>query len=154
MPLFRDEVTTATGLYLPFFKRAQITVSDLATAFSGEGPGAFHDLDELTAFADNTLPNVLRCEGVLRYDEGLAAHIDAGVELAPGCPQEIELRAAAVHSVEIMAGYLRDRGVAVSARALDAWLWQRGQGARLQSESATPHAVRLLLERGRRSASA
>ncbi len=133
MPLFRDEVTTPTGLHLPFLKRAQIAVSDLATAFSGAGPGEFRDLEALTAFADNTLPNVLRCEGVLHYEEDLAARIDGGVELAPGCPQEIELRAAAVHSVDIMAGYLRARGVPASARAIDSWLWQRGQGARYKA---------------------
>lgn len=129
MPLFRDAARTAAGLRLPFYKRAQIAVSDLATAFRGETFGAFDDLAELTAFADNTLPNVLRCEGVLRYETRLAAKIEEGVELAPGCPQELELRAAAVHAVEIMAGYLRGRGVPVEARALDAWLWERGQGA-------------------------
>ena len=129
MPLFRDVATTATGLEIPFYKRAQIAAADLATAFAGAGYGAFQDLDELCAFADNTLPNVLRCEGVLRYEESLAEAIRRGAEIASGSPREIELRAAAVHSVEIMTQYLRARGEAVEARELDAWLWHRGQGA-------------------------
>ena len=61
-----------------FYKRAQIVPSDLALA----GLAEFHDLDRLTIFADNLVPHVLRVDGVLRYDPGLAARIDAG-ELLP-----------------------------------------------------------------------
>ena len=46
------------------------------------GVAEFHDLDRLTIFADNLVPHVLRVDGVLRYDPGLAARIDAG-ELLP-----------------------------------------------------------------------
>src|SRR3954468_22639455 len=66
-----------------FYKRAQITGSDLALA----GVADFHDIDRLTIFADNLVPHVLRCDGVLVYDPRLAAHIDAGRHLRPG-PQE------------------------------------------------------------------
>ena len=45
---------------VPFYKRAQITVADLSLAFDGEGYGRFEDLAELTAFADNLVPHVLR----------------------------------------------------------------------------------------------
>ena len=62
----------------------------------------FHDLDRLTIFADNLVPHVLRCDGVLVYDARLAAHIDAGRELRPG-PQEREIRACAVHACELLA---------------------------------------------------
>ena len=58
-----------------FYKRAQIvTGNDLALA----GVAAFDDLDRLTIFADNLVPHVLRCDGVLVYEDRLAAHIDAG----------------------------------------------------------------------------
>src|SRR3954465_15676882 len=57
-----------------FYKRAQIPGSDLALA----GVASFHDIDRLTIFADNLVPHVLRCDGVLVYDERLPAHIDAG----------------------------------------------------------------------------
>ena len=62
-----------------FYKRAQIAASDLALG----GVAEFGDLDALTIFADNLVPHVLRCEGVLVYDEGLAAHIDAERLAAP-----------------------------------------------------------------------
>ncbi len=45
-----------------FYKRAQIVAADLALA----GVASFADLDRLTIFADNLVPHVLRCEGVLR----------------------------------------------------------------------------------------
>ena len=100
-----------------FYKRAQIVPSDLALA----GVAGFSDLERLTIFADNLVPHVLRCDGVLRYDERLAAHIDAGRLLRPG-PQEREIRACAVHACELIA-----RRLGVSAHTLDHWLWNRGQ---------------------------
>lgn len=127
MPLFRDVAVYPGGLEVPFYKRAQITVSDLATAFDGNGLGDFSDLAELTAFADNTVPHVLRCEGVLRYDEDLAGRIHRAELLAPGSPPEVEIRAAAVQGVEALVAALRLRGFAVTAREVDAWLWHRGQ---------------------------
>src|SRR6185312_6290787 len=52
MPMFGDR---------GFYKRAQIVAADLALA----GLAEFDDLDRLTIFADNLVPHVLRCEGVL-----------------------------------------------------------------------------------------
>jgi hypothetical protein len=100
-----------------FYKRAQIVPADLALA----GVAGFEDLDALTIFADNLVPHVLRCDGVLVYDERLAAHIDAGRMLRPG-PQEREIRACAVHACELLSARL-----GVPARVLDNWLWNRGQ---------------------------
>ena len=100
-----------------FFKRAQIAPANLALA----GVASFDDLDGLTIFADNLVPHVLRCDGILVYDPRLAAHIDAGRELRLG-PQEHEIRACAVHACELLAARL-----GVPPRTLDNWLWNRGQ---------------------------
>jgi hypothetical protein len=100
-----------------FYKRAQIAAADLALG----GVARFDDLDRLTIFADNLVPHVLRCDGVLAYDEELAAHIDAG-RLLPAGPQEREIRACAVHACELIAARL-----GATARELDNWLWNRGQ---------------------------
>lgn len=100
-----------------FYKRAQIAASDLALA----NVAVFEDLDDLTIFADNLVPHVLRCDGVLVYDERLAAHIDAGRQLRLG-PQEREIRACAVHACELLA-----QRSGVPPRLLDTWLWNRGQ---------------------------
>jgi hypothetical protein len=112
---------------VPLLKRAQLTVSDLWLAFDGQGPGTFADLDQLTIFADNLVPHVLRIDGVLQYEPDLQARIDAEVPIPAEAVEEIELRACAVHTVELIAAELRRAGHAVNAMQLDNLLWTRGQ---------------------------
>jgi hypothetical protein len=100
-----------------FFKRAQLAASDLALA----GLARFGDLDELTVFADNLVPHVLRCDGALHYDDALAAAIDAE-EVLPAGGAEEEIRAAAVHAGARLAGHL-----GIPEHELDHLLWNRGQ---------------------------
>lgn len=125
LPTFRD-VATYRGRPVPFYKRAQITVADLTLAFDGAGLGAFTDLDRLTIFADNLVPHVLRVDGLLRYDAALAARIAAGEPLAAGSPEEVEIRAAAVHAAELLVAACAAQGRPVTARELDYLLWNRG----------------------------
>lgn len=132
MPFFRD-VSRYDGLEVPLLKRAQIAVADLALAFDGQGWGRFKDLDRLTIFADNLVPHVLRVEGVLRYDQGLLASINAGELVPAGSPQEVEIRACGLYAVELLVAELRNLGRQVTARELDFVLWNRGQGRRFKS---------------------
>jgi hypothetical protein len=113
-----EQLATGMSMFsdVGFYKRAQITGSDLALA----GVASFHDIDRLTIFADNLVPHVLRVDGVLVYDERLAAHIDAGRKLRPG-PQEREIRACAVHACALLA-----RRTGMSERDIDNALWTRG----------------------------
>jgi hypothetical protein len=106
-----------------FYKRAQIVPANLALA----GVARFKDLHRLTIFADNLVPHVLRCDGVLRYDADLAAHIDSG-RLLPADRREREIRACAVHACELIAAR-----VGASEHELDNWLWSRGQGPAYKS---------------------
>jgi hypothetical protein len=124
-PAFRD-VATYRGQAVPFYKRAQIVAADLVLAFDGAGPGAFDDLDQLTIFADNLVPHVLRVDGILRYDATLTAQLAADELLPAGSEEEVEIRAAAIHAVELLVAACRDQGRAVSARELDYLLWHRG----------------------------
>ncbi len=117
---FAESLARGMAMYADrgFYKRAQIAASDLALA----GVATFGDLDRLTIFADNLVPHVLRCDGVLVYDDRLAAHIDAERPLRFGGPQEREVRGCAVHAAEQLAARLD-----VTANELDHWLWNRGQ---------------------------
>ena len=126
MPLYRD-VEPYEELEVPFYKRAQLTAADLAAAFGGEGPGRFRDLAELTLFADNLVPHVLRREGVLVYAPELGARIDRGEAIEAGSSEEVELRAAAVHAVECCVAEARRLGADLTAQQLDYRLWTRGQ---------------------------
>ena len=73
------------------------------------------------------MPHVLRCEGLLRLSPALEEAIAAGRELPAGSPEEVELRAVAVHAVEGCVAELARLGVRTSARELDLRLWTRGQ---------------------------
>lgn len=132
MPLYQD-VARYDGFDVPFYKRAQITCSDLAESLHERGLGHFHDLDELTLFADNLVPHVLRCLGVLVYSPDLAKRIDAEELLPAGSAEEVEIRAAALHAVERLSGSCARRGWRAPPRRLDHLLWSRGQSARVKA---------------------
>ena len=147
MPLYRD-VARYEGFEVPFYKRAQITCSDLAEALRGRGLGRFHDIDELTLFADNLVPHVLKSFGVLVHAPELAARIDAEQLIPSGSPEEVEIRAVALHARRAPRGLVRAArlaGAAAPARppALVAWPECAREGA-----SAPPHALSLLLMDG------
>jgi hypothetical protein len=129
MPCFRD-VETYRGLAVPFYKRAQLTVADLALAFEGHGWGRFADLERLTIFADNLVPHVLRLDGVLVYRPELAQRIDREELIPAGSEEEVEIRACALHAVELMVAELQRRGQSATAMQLDYLLWNRGQQPR------------------------
>ena len=54
------------------------------------------------------------------------AAYDAGDRLEAGSPEEVEIRASALHAVERMVEEIRLAGGASTARELDAILWTRG----------------------------
>jgi hypothetical protein len=126
---FFDDVHRYRGQRVPIYKRAQITPADLSLAFNGEGLGAFEDLDRLTIFADNLVPHVLRLDGVLRFEPILEDRIERGELLVSGSEEEVEMRACAIHAVEL----LRRAGAGRTAMELDNLLWNRGQEPRYKA---------------------
>jgi hypothetical protein len=103
---------------IPFLKRAQISAADLQRA----GVAEFDDLHRLTMFADNLVPHVLRLDGILTFDHDLEARIDGGELIEHGSAEEIEIRACALHAVELIAARRPDS----SAADIDQLLWLRG----------------------------
>ena len=116
-PTWHD-VSRHEGERVPFFKRAQIAAGDLHLA--GIAPAA--DVGRLTLFADNLVPHVLRLDGVLEFDERLVGRIEAGLLLEHGSPEEVEIRACALHAVELLVAARGD----TTAMAVDNVLWNRG----------------------------
>jgi hypothetical protein len=117
------DASTYDGREVPFFKRAQLTPADLARA----GVATFPDEHRLTAFADNLVPHLLRVDGVLRLDPALERAIAAGELLEHGASPEVELRAGAVHAVELLSAAVGGR---LSPTEIDFVLWNRGQEPR------------------------
>lgn len=119
-----SDVSAYDGRRVPFLKRAQIAAADLQRA----GVSNFMDLERLTMFADNLVPHVLRLDGVLWFDPELVARIEHEELIEHGSPEEIEIRACAVHAVERLVGAAREAGAThVTASRLDEYLWNRGQ---------------------------
>jgi hypothetical protein len=123
---FRDEALYK-GKKIYFWKRAQIFAYDLHLAFGGKGLGNFIDIEDLTAFADYKLPQVLRHLGVISYESELARRIDNMEWLQPGCEEEIEIRAMTIWAVEEIRKALAGKGEKVSSAQIDGWLWKLGQ---------------------------
>jgi putative queuosine salvage protein len=126
LPRFRD-VAEWRGTRVPLLKRAQIAAFDLGIALGDEAP-RLRERSRLTAFADYKLPQLLRAEGALVLEDGLAARVDAREEMTPGEEAEVELRALTVVAVDRLVELIRDRGIAVSAAELDSRLWWLAQG--------------------------
>lgn len=125
-PSFSD-VAMWRGERVIFLKRAQICSADLATAFQGAGIGALAHRDELTAFADYKLPQLLRTHGALIYADALAARVDAMLPIAAGSEEEVEIRAATVWAVEVLRRRLAEHGIARDASVIDYRLWLESQ---------------------------
>ena len=106
------------GATVPFFKRAQLVAADLH--LQGVAPAA--DVAALTLFADNLVPHVLRIDGVLEFEPELVARIDAGDLIEHDSPEEVEIRACALHAVELLVAAHE----ATTATAVDYVLWHRG----------------------------
>jgi hypothetical protein len=123
-PTWRD-VSVYDDYDVPLFKRAQLAAADLALA----GIAPADDLPALTLFADNLVPHVLRVDGVLEFDAGLVARIDAEELIEHDSPEEVEIRACALHAVERLVAA---RG-ATTATAVDNVLWHRGAAPRYKA---------------------
>ena len=119
------DVSPYDGEPVPFFKRAQIAAADLVLA----GLASADDLHRLTLFADNLVPHVLRIDGVLRFDDELVARIDREEPIEHDSPEEVEIRACALHAVELL---VKAHG-ATNATVVDNILWNRGAGARYKA---------------------
>jgi putative queuosine salvage protein len=120
------DVSTYDGEPVPFYKRAQIAAADVDRM----GVAELRGQEELTAFADNLVPHVLRVDGILRLDPELERRIDAEELLVHGSPEEVELRACAVQAIELLSRSLDHR---FSPAQIDAVLWNRGRARRYKS---------------------
>jgi hypothetical protein len=120
LPTWHD-VSTYDGRPVPFYKRAQIAAGDLFPAAP--------DIGRLSLFADNLVPHVLRLDGVLWFEPELVARIDRGELLAHGSREEVEIRACALHAVELLVA----AHGATTAYAVDHALWNRGAEPRYKA---------------------
>ena len=119
IPGFHDAPRSPIGR-LPFFKLAR-----LATAMmSAGGSTPLAGLERLPVYPDYMLPRVLRHNGVMIYDDDLAAAVDSRTLIARESLWELGIRWATVYAGDRLAGALRAHGTDVSTPALDYTLWE------------------------------
>lgn len=114
-PCFRDEsVVQVNGgqvngnnqtpvITYGFYKRAQLLVADIWNHCNGTGLTDFHDIDQLSAFADYRVPQSLRALGCIEYDTELAEKIENFELIEQHSAMEIEIRAATVKACDEIA---------------------------------------------------
>lgn len=132
-PSFRDEALYE-GRRVYFWKRAQLFASDIHHACSGTEWGALHNVNELTAFADYKLPQVLRELGILQYDNMLERQVSKRRDIVSQSREEIEIRAATIWAVEQLKEEFHRQGHTVNSARVDNWLWSLGQLDTFRSE--------------------
>ncbi|TGZ82411.1 hypothetical protein EX30DRAFT_184669 [Ascodesmis nigricans] len=98
-PCFRDEHDFERRR-VNIYKRAQILVADLWACFDGESYGTFHDIDNITMFADYRVPVILHSLHCIQYSPKLEAHIKDKKDIPSGSSWELQLRGATIWTVE------------------------------------------------------
>lgn len=130
-PMFEDiavwQRPNGDAIRVPLHKRAQILAADLAGALAGTELTITRDLDQLTAFADYKVPQVLRQLGILRYAPDLAERIRRLERIPGNSPEEVAIRAATVQACELLVTAIVDAGRHTTASELDWRLWSLGQ---------------------------
>ncbi|ELR20174.1 uncharacterized protein ACA1_116450 [Acanthamoeba castellanii str. Neff] len=130
LPGFADKATYKDKEVL-ILKKAQLLAADLYRHMR-EPRFDFADIHDVTVFADNVLPAVLRKLGVLELSESLSTKMDANEDLPRG-DSEVELRCVAIAACdEIVETWKRERqaaseGVELNSMKLDFYLWAKGK---------------------------
>ena len=102
-------------------------------------------------FADNLVPHVLRLDGVLWFDPELVARIERGELIEHGSPEEVEIRACAVHAVELLVAAASESDARPPDRGADRRdPLEPRSGPGVQGGAAPPLAQHRLLTRGPR----
>lgn len=91
LPYFDDEAEYGNRR-IYFYKRAQLLISDLLHIMEVKC-GIKTEYSNLIGCADYKIPQVMRCYGMLEFEQSLAEQVDQKIELPENSLQEIEIRA-------------------------------------------------------------
>ncbi|KAI4245149.1 MAG: hypothetical protein L6R42_010279 [Xanthoria sp. 1 TBL-2021] len=139
-PCFKDTATFESRS-IHFYKRAQIFVADLWACFEGQTYGCFHDIDNITMFADYRIPQMLHSLGCLRYSPSLESRIRNLKELDSGGSWEVQLRGCSIWCVELIRKeILRQHPKAeVNAILIDFFLYDTMKEREVEAVETIPH---------------
>lgn len=121
---FRDEYVI-NDQSVCFYKKAQLVVSEIYMRF----PNMFasSDTDNLTAFVDNVVVAMMRMTKVVKCCPDLEHSLNSGQLVLKGSEEEIALRSAALHAVEVIVARCKGRdesaGTHLNSQIMCNWLW-------------------------------
>ncbi len=102
----------------------QIFVADLWACFGGNGWGAFHDIRDLTAFADYRIPQVLQALGIVRISSDFQKQLHRHYLWDTFDPEIVELRGISLVALELLRDEIvKQTGKQLTVAALDFCLW-------------------------------
>ena len=101
----------------------------VADAADGSATALATRLGTWECFADNLVPHVLRLDGVLHFNAALVHRIEREELITHDSPEEVEIRACALHAVELIVA----ARPGTSAAMIDQLLWTRGGEARYKA---------------------
>ncbi|XP_003738070.1 queuosine salvage protein [Galendromus occidentalis] len=144
-PSFRDQAVFE-GRQVSFYKRAQILVADLWACFEGKSYGEFHNIDNVTCFADYRVPQILAHFGVIIYSETLRKLLDSGALLQNEQREVCEIRGATISACEKIRDVLQSEFRSpMNAILVDFYLWGYRRAHAKEVDATTPyHRVRCI----------
>ena len=95
-----EDVSIYKNQNIYFYKLAQLVVSDRYSLLPGTEFESLIDKNSLTALADYKVPQMLRLQNILEYDNSLEEKIVKKIEIPHDSEEEIEIRANTVQAIE------------------------------------------------------
>jgi hypothetical protein len=138
-PSFRDVSSLNRTTHIAFLKRAQVCANDIGYALK-KIDKKMSGLEDLTAYADYKIPQILRLFGIIEYDKSLAEKIDNMTEIPHDSREEIEIRSASIWAVELLRQMLGN----MTAGEIDNIIWLISQDDEIQSQAKPYHRSRTI----------
>lgn len=127
-PKIFNDIANYQSQEVKFYKRAQLVPAHLFNLSRfGLISIPLSGYNEITAFADYKVPQLLRKFRILEYTDELANKVDNKIEIPAGSDEEIEIRANTIWAIELATKILREKFPQVNAAKVDGMLWFKGQ---------------------------
>lgn len=128
-PYFKDEsIYKGTKVY--FYKRAQLLTSDILH-IRKKLENKEVDYTSLVGCADYKIPQVMRCYGILEFNEELANIVDKKIPLTPDSEMEIEIRANEIVVIDYIAMELKNK---ITRMNINDYIWALGQNKEMMTK--------------------
>ena len=124
------DVSKYDGEDIYFYKRAQLLTSDLLH-IKEKKENTSVCYSNLVGCADYKIPQVMRCYGMLEFDNQLANKVDEKIELSSGSLEEVEIRACCL---EVINYIYEKTGKKYTRMDINDFIWLLGQDKTLMTK--------------------